>query len=120
MFNSNSSNIWLDTEYLAATKQNAKLVINTEKGEVYGDPYFGLLLQHYLYSQNSYVLRDIIIDLIYTQLAIFIPQIYVKRKDITIIQDAQKGLLICRFSGVNQIDYTTNTFNLTLLNDQMS
>lgn len=118
MFNTNNANIWLESEYLEATKQNAKLVLNIERGELYGDPYFGLLLKHYMFNQNSYVLRDIIIDMIYSQLVLFIPQLYIKRQDIEIIRDNQKGKLTCRFSGVSQIDYTLNTFNLTLLTEQ--
>jgi hypothetical protein len=76
------------------------------------------MLKRYMFDQNNYVLRDAIIDMIYTQLAIFIPQIRVKREDITIIQDRQKGKLECRFSGISQVDYTHNTFNLLLLNSQ--
>ena len=68
-----------------------------------------------MFDQNNYVLRDQIIDMIYTQLALFIPQIKVKRKDIDIVQDRQKGKLYCHFSGTNQIDYQLNTFDLLLL-----
>jgi phage baseplate assembly protein W len=118
MFNTNNTNVWGSNEYLDATKQNAKLVLNTVRGELLGDPYFGVLLEQYLFDQNSYVLRDIIIDLIYTQLALFIPQIHIKRQDIEIIQDKQKGTLICNFSGISQIDYTHNTFSLMLFEDR--
>ena len=117
MFNTNSTNVWKSTEYLDATKQNTILVLHTTRGELFGDPYFWLLLKRYLFDQNSYVLKDAIIDMIYTQLAIFIPQVRVKRKDIDIIQDKEKGKLYCQFSGINQIDYTNNTFNLVLLED---
>ena len=118
MFNPNSTNVWKSSEYLEATKQSTKLLLNTTRGELFGDPYFGLMLKRYMFDQNNYVLRDAIIDMIYTQLAIFIPQIRVKREDITIIQDRQKGKLECRFSGISQVDYTHNTFNLLLLNSQ--
>ena len=117
MFSTNSTNVWKEDEYLATTKQNAKLTLQTMRGELFGDPYFGLMLKQYLFDQNSYVLRDIIIDMIYTQLALFLPQVRVNRKDISIIQDLQKGTLICNFSGINQIDYTVNTFELVLLNE---
>ena len=118
MFNTNSTNVWKSSEYLEATKQNTMLVLHTTRGELFGDPYFGLMLKRYLFDQNNYVLKDAIIDTIYTQLAIFIPQISVKRSDIEIIQDKEKGKLYCNFSGVSQIDYTFNTFNLVLFNDQ--
>lgn len=117
MFSTNSTNVWKSNEYLKATKQNAILVLHTEKGELLGDPYFGLLLKHYLFDQNNYILRDAIIDQIYTQLALFIPQVHVDRKDIDIVQDKEKGKLYCTFSGTNQIDYQFNTYNLVLFDE---
>lgn len=117
MFSTNSTNVWKSNEYLKATKQNAILVLHTEKGELLGDPYFGLLLKHYLFDQNNYILRDAIIDQIYTQLALFIPQVHVDRKDIDIVQDKEKGKLYCTFSGTSQIDYQFNTYNLVLFDE---
>ena len=70
-----------------------------------------------MFNQNSYVLKDILIDVIYTQLAIFIPQLKIARNDIDIVTDNVKGQLTCRFSGVSQIDYSYNTFNLLLFSD---
>jgi len=117
MFNTASSNIWKSSEYLNATKQNVILLLHTERGELFGDPYFGLMLKHYLYDQNNYILKEAIIDVMYTQLALFIPQVKVKREDIDIIQDKEKGKLYCKFSGINQIDYQPNTYNLVLLDE---
>ena len=37
--------------------------------------YFGILLKHYMFNQNSYVLKDMLIDTLYTQIAIFLPQV---------------------------------------------
>lgn len=117
MFNSNSTNVTKSTEYLKATKQNTILTLHCEKGELFGDPYFGLHLKHYLFDQNNVILRDAIIDQIYIQLAMFIPQIYIKRTDIKIIQDREKGKLYCEFSGINQIDYQPNTYKLVLFDE---
>lgn len=118
MFNPNSTRVWKSSEHLEATKQNTKLLLQTTRGELFGDPYFGLMFKRYLFDQNSYILRDVIIDMIYTQLAIFIPQVRVKREDIEIIQDRERGKLYCRFSGINQIDYTFNTYNLVLFDEK--
>lgn len=117
MFSTNSSNVWKADEHLAATKQNSKILLNISKGEVFGDPYFGVLLKQYLFDQNSYVLRDAVIDMIYTQLALFMPQVWVERADIEIFQDQNMGQLICRFKGISQIDYTSNTFELVLFKE---
>ena len=93
-------------------------MLHSTRGELFGDPYFGLMLKNYLFDQNSYALKDAIIDMIYTQLAIFIPQVKVRREDIDIIQDREKGKLYCNFSGINQIDYQPNTFNLVLFDER--
>jgi len=117
MFNTNSTNVWSSSEYLEATKQNTKLLLHCERGELIGDPYFGLLLRHFFFDQNNYVLRDQIIDMIYTQLAIFIPQVHVERKNISIFQDREKAKLYCEFKGINQIDYQPNTYQLVLFDN---
>lgn len=117
MFNSSSTNVWKSTDYVKATGQSLLLLLQTERGELFGDPYFGIVLRKYLFDQNSYVLKDIIIDTIYIQLALFIPQIKVKRKDITIIGNKEKGKLYCKFRAVSQIDYTTDTYNLVLFSE---
>ena len=117
MFSTNSTKVWEESEYLKATDQNLKLVIQSMHGELLGDPYFGTLLREYMFDQNSYILRDIIADMIYTQVAIFIPQLYVTRRDIQIFQDKRKGQLICQVHGVNQLDYRPNTFELLLFKE---
>lgn len=117
MFRSNSSNVWREDEYNEATKQNVLVLLQSERGELECDPYFGILLKHYMFNQNSYILKDMLIDTIYTQIAIFLPQVKISRNSIDIITDAKKGKLYCSFSGTNQIDYTHNTFNLLLFDE---
>ena len=117
MFNTNNTRVWAADEHLEATKQNTRLLLQCERYELIGDPYFGLLMKHFLFNQNSYILRDQIIDIIYTQLSKFIPQIKVERKDISIVQDQEKAKLYCYFSGINQIDYTVNTYKLVLFDE---
>ena len=117
MFNSNSSQIWRADEYNKITRQNALLLLQSERGEFECDPYFGILLKHYMFNQNSYILKDMLLDTIYTQIAIFLPQIKVTRNSIDLVTDTLKGRLYCSFSGTNQIDYTHNTFNLLLFDE---
>jgi hypothetical protein len=117
MFSSNSSNIWRADEHGKATKQNVLLLLQSERGELVCDPYFGILLKHYMFNQNSYILKDMLLDTIYTQIAIFLPQVRVTRNAIDIVSDPLKGRLYCKFSGTNQIDYTHNTFNLLLFDE---
>jgi hypothetical protein len=117
MFKSNTSEIWSEQDYGKATRQNTLLLLQSERGELICDPYFGILLKHYLFNQNNYILKDVLIDTIYNQIAIFLPQVKVSRNSIKIITDKLKGRLYCSFSGVSQIDYTHNTFNLLLFDE---
>lgn len=112
MFNPNSTNITKDFD---ATKQNTLLLLRSEKGDLFGDPYFGIRLKRYLYEQNNYILKDVIIDEIYTQLALFMPQLIVNRRDIKIQQD--RGTLYCNFKAVNQANFKTDTYSLILYNE---
>ena len=117
MFRPNSSRIWQESEYNNATKQNVLLLLQSERGELECDPYFGILLKHYMFNQNSYILKDMLIDTLYTQIAIFLPQVKITRNSIELISDRLKGRIYCKFSGINQIDYTHNTFNLLLFDE---
>jgi hypothetical protein len=120
MFGTSHTEVWEESEYKTATAQNLKLVLLSMRGELLGDPYFGMLLKQYTFEQNSYILRDILADLIYTQVAVFIPQLKVERSGIRIFQDRRKGHLLCQIHGVNKIDYTPNTFELLLLSNNES
>lgn len=113
MFNRNTTNIVKDFN---ATKQNTILLLCSEKGELFGDPYFGVRLKRYLFEQNNYILKDIIIDEIYTQLALFMPQLKVERKDIKIVQDRAK--IYCNFKAKNLANYKTDMYSLCLFNDE--
>jgi phage baseplate assembly protein W len=115
MFGINSTEVYKTAEYRDATAQNCLLLLESVRGTLLGDPYFGNTLKRYLFDQNNYILKDIIIDTIYTQIVTFLPQIKVNRKDIKIIQDALRGKLICQFTAVSQIDFTLNTYSLNLL-----
>lgn len=117
MFNTNNTKVWTSSEHLAMTKQNAVILLQCNQGELFGDPYFGTLFRQYLYDQNSIKLKDVVIDMLYTQLALFLPQIRIQRKDIDIIQDKEKGKLYCTFSGINQIDFQLNTYQLVVFSE---
>lgn len=115
MFSVNSTEVWSSSEYKEATAQNCLLTLYSVRNSLLGDPYFGNTLQQYLFDQNNNILKDIIIDIIYGQLITFLPQISIERDDIKIIQDALHGKLLCKFTGVSQIDFTVNTYSLNLL-----
>ena len=113
MFNGNSSIVLYDMD---ATKTCVHLLLGSEQGELFGDPEFGLRLKRYLYDQNNYILRDILIDEICEQLRVFCPQIVVRREDVSITQD--KSSLYAHIKCINRIDFTTNMFDIVLLQDE--
>lgn len=99
-----------------ATLQNMRLVLGSEKGEFVFDPFFGIRLKRYMFEQNNRILMDILIDEIYEQLVIFMPQLIIKRKDITLTSDRAK--IYANIKARNQKDFELNSYNLVLFNNQ--
>ena len=113
MFKGNSTLIVKDLE---ASKQSLKLTLSSEKGEMLGDPVFGTDFRKYYFEQNSAITEDLIIDDIYTTIKFFLPQLVVERKDIKIIRKDAK--LTAKITGVNQLDFQTNTYELVLFQEE--
>lgn len=99
-----------------ATLQNMMLFLKSEKGAFKFDPFFGIRLKRYMFEQNNSVLRDILVDEIYEQLEIFMPQLIVKRSDIQITSDRNK--VYCSIKARNQLDFQLNTYNLVLMGEE--
>lgn len=96
-----------------ATLQNLKMLIFSEKGELFGDPYFGTGLKRYLYDPNDKIIRDILIDELYIAIATFMPQIKIKRSDITVINDGTS--VLCQIQALNLVSFQTNLYTIPLL-----
>lgn len=95
-----------------ATVQNLKLALLSEKNTLLGDPYFGTNLKRFTYEQNNQILRDLVIDDIYTAIIDFMPQIRVSRSDITVTSDRAK--IYANIRATNLVDYTTDLYNINL------
>ena len=65
-----------------------------------------------MFDQNSPMTLEIFTDIIYEQLAIFIPQLRIRREDINVTQ--KNGKIIAEIHGINQIDFTNDTYKLVL------
>lgn len=114
LFNRTTTNIVEDYD---ATLQNLKLLIWSEKGELFGDPYYGTGLKKYLYDQNDVVLQDILLDDLYTAIKLFMPQIRLDRKDIKLIRDTKGGLSV-KIRALNRADFTTNLYTIVLIESE--
>lgn len=118
MLTSSSTNVTRTD--LQATMQNILALLGSERREFVGDPEYGVAIKRYIFDQNNYILRDIIIDELYTQISLFIPQVLISRKDISIIQNGsgKRARLEATIKVTNRLDFTTNTFNLVLFNNE--
>lgn len=69
-----------------------------------------------IHDQNNIVIRDLVIDDIYTAITTFMPQIIVKRGDIKVTSD--RSNVYVNIKCLNLIDYTTDLYNINLTSDE--
>lgn len=113
MFNNTSTKV---VEGHDATIQNLKLLLYSDRGGLFGDPYYGTIIKKLMFDQNDMVLKDIVIDAIYTSILQFMPQIKVNRKDITLVQD---GVTIhANIKAMNMLDFQPDMYSINLMNYQ--
>ena len=96
-----------------ATAQNLRLLLYADRGGLFGDPYYGSIIKKLMFDQNDIVLRDIVIDAIYTLIQQFMPQIKVDRKNITIVQQGTAVYVTIKVKYM--LDYTTDMYTINLL-----
>ena len=119
MFSSGSTNILKPSELEKITLQNIRNTLLSERGELTCDPYFGLKLRHFTFEPNNHILKEQLSDMIYTQLALFIPQIHVERKDIEVFQPrSEKGKVYCKIKYTYQTDFSVDSVQLLLFNNE--
>ena len=97
-----------------ATAQNLILTLQAQKSSLFGDPYFGSNLKRMLFEQNNTVLRDLIIDDIYTTISTFMPNIRVERKNIEVNSDG--STLYANIKLKNLIDFNMEEVSIALFN----
>lgn len=110
IFNSTRTNIIYDHD---ATLSNLKLMLQSQKTALFGDPYFGTNLQKVIYENNNAILKDLIIDEIYTSIKIFMPQLKVDRSDITVTAP-NKVSLVATIKAKNLLNYKTDMYEINL------
>lgn len=113
MFNNTSTNVVQDHD---ATSQNLKLLILSDRSGLFGDPYYGTIIKRLIFEQNNVVLKDIVIDAIYTAILQFMPQIKVNRKDITIVQDGSS--IVVNIRAKSMLDFQVDMYNINLMSYQ--
>ena len=111
MFTRTSTNFVTDKE---ATFQNLKYLILSEKGELFGDPFYGVGLKKYLFDQNDTIIKDLVLDDMYTAIATFMPQLRISRNDLK-LRTGDKGEIFVDIRAINQLDFTTDLYSIVLL-----
>lgn len=107
MFSSAKTNLLLDKE---ATLNNLQLLLLSDRWSLLGDPYYGASFKKAIFEQNNVILRDLIVDEIYTVILLFMPQVKVERRDIKVRSDKQY-----LYADVEVLYKPDNTINLYTL-----
>lgn len=113
IFRTTSTNIVSDRQ---ATASNLKLLLQSYKKELFGDPYFGTNLLKLFYEQNNIVLRDLVLDDIYVTIQTFMPQIDIDRKNISIVSDRYSMSVNIRC--INKLDYSFEDYTIKLISGE--
>lgn len=108
MLRSNTSKLIKDKE---AILSNLRLLLNSERLSLFGDPYFGIQLKQFKFEQNDSIIVDLVIDEIYTTIMQFLPQLFVRRSDIRVYAE---GLNL--FAEVRALYKLDNTSDLYVIN----
>lgn len=109
MFDSAKTNLIDDKK---AALNNLQLLLLSDRWSLLGDPYYGASFKRALFEQNNVVIRDLMIDEIYTTILLFMPQIRVERKDILL--RSEKESLYADIKCTYRRDGTTNLYTLVL------
>ena len=97
-----------------ATLQNLSLLVLSAKKTLFGDPYYGTNIKKLIFDRNSAVLRDIVIDDLFTAITMFMPQIRVERKNITV--ESSGSSLYINIKAQNLLDYSFDNYTINMLN----
>lgn len=99
-----------------ATLSNLKLLLGSTKTGLFGDPYFGTNIKKLMFEQNNNVLRDIVIDEIFTVITTFMPQITIKRNDIEVVSNRETVYI--NIKATNLLDFKTDLYTINLMDTE--
>lgn len=94
-----------------AIKQNIKLLLTSEKMELFCDPYYGTNIKRMLYQKGS-ALKDILIDDIVVAVNTFMPTVTITHKDVEVYTD--KTNVYCNIYGVYNNGVASDVLDINL------
>jgi phage baseplate assembly protein W len=98
-----------------ATKSNLKLLLLSDKDSLLGDPYYGTNLKKLIFDQNDTIVRDLLIDEIYTAILTFMPQIAIDRNDIVV--SSKGNNVYVDIKCTDMVDYQSDLYTINLTSD---
>lgn len=113
MFTSVETKLLSDKKAVAS---NLILLLNSERMELFGDPYYGAMLKPIIFQPNNSIIADLLIDEILNTLQNYMPQIYVTRSNIEIRSDKINLYAIIRVTY--RKDSTSDLYTINLTNNQ--
>jgi len=111
MLSINKTNLIYDNS--ESTLNNLRVLLHCDRRMMLGDPAFGSYAREYLFEQNDAMLREIIVDGIYTTIRRYMPQLSLTRSNITVTSDGYR--VSANISCINNIDATVNNYNIDLI-----
>ena len=113
MFTSTKTNLVEDHE---ASASNLKLLIAADKTALFGDPQFGTNLKKFFYEQNNDILRDLLIDELYSAICAYMPQLQLGRDNITVLSDGIN--IYAEIHCINKLDWQIENYRIALTSEQ--
>lgn len=109
----NGSKVFLYRDY-DAIKSNLTALLSSDKGALFGDPFYGTRLKTLLWSQAyDPMVRDLIKDDIFEAIYSYMPQITVYRDDISI--SIQNNVVTASIRVRSDSGVESNLFDIDLL-----
>lgn len=96
-----------------ATYQNLKYLLLSTKKTLLGDPYYGTRLRDMIFEKNNPILRDLVVDDIYTNIRTYMPQIRIDRKNIEVTSNGK--IVQVTIVAQNVIDFKFDDYTIKLL-----
>ncbi len=111
IFNGSRINLYKDYD---AIKSNLTALLASDKGALFGDPFYGTRLKTLLWNQAyDPVIRDLIQDDIFEAIYSYMPQITVYRNDITI--NIVNNVVMASIKVRSDSGIESNLYDITLL-----
>lgn len=111
IFNGSKVNLYKDYD---AIKSNLTALLSSDKGALFGDPFYGTRLKTLLWSQAyDPMVRDLIKDDIFEAIYSYMPQITVYRNDISV--SIQNNVVTASIRVRSDSGVESNLFDIDLL-----